>query len=73
MEKLTVDLTADDAQHLDAIVEYFAAGRFGVEISRADAVRIAVRELHERVKPNPVINDCGLSEAERLKMREDAR
>ena len=73
MEKLTVDLTADDAQHLDAIVEYFAAGRFGVAISRADAVRIAVRELHERVKPNRVINDCGLSEAERVKMREEAR
>lgn len=73
MEKLTVDLTADDAQHLDAIVEHFAAGRFGVDISRADAVRIAVRELHERVKPNPVINDCGLSEAERLRMRDEAR
>ena len=73
MEKLTVALTADDVQHLDAIVEYFAAGRFGIDISRAEAIRIAVRELYERVKPNQVINDCGLSEAERLKMREDSR
>ena len=50
MEHLTVDLTADDAQHLDAIVRYHACGPSGIELSRADAVRVAVRELAARCR-----------------------
>ena len=72
MNPITVDLTAEDAQHIDAIVAYFRSGRFGIEISRADAIRIAVRELAERVKPGQIINDCGFTEAERRQMRDTA-
>ena len=65
MQQITVDLTAEDAHHLDAIVAYFTSGRFGIEISREETVRVAVRELAERCRPDRIINDCGLAEAER--------
>ena len=50
MEQLTADLTADDAQHLDAIVRDYACGPPGIELSRADAVRVAVREFAARCR-----------------------
>ena len=34
MEQITVDLTAEDAKHLESIVAYFRSGRFGIDISR---------------------------------------
>ena len=64
MERVTVDLTAEDEVHLGAIVAYFGAGRFGVEISRGQAVRFAVREFAERVRSGQIDNDCGFSEAQ---------
>ena len=68
IEQITVDLTAEDAKHLEAIVAYFGCGRFGVEISREEALRVAVRELAERVRSGQIINDCGFTEAERRQM-----
>ena len=49
-------------------VAYFGSGRFGVEISREEAIRVTVRELAERVQPGLIINDCGFTEAERRQM-----
>ena len=68
IEQITVDLTAEDAKHLEAIVAYFGCGRFGVETSREEALRVAVRELAERVRPGQIINDSGFTEAERRQM-----
>ena len=48
--QITVALTAEDAQHLNAIVRYYACGPSGIELSREDAVRVAVRELAERCR-----------------------
>ena len=58
MQQITVDLMAEDARYLDAIVLHYASGRFGIEISREEAIRIAVRELAERCRPNPAVNEC---------------
>lgn len=66
MERITVDFTAEDAQHLDAIVLYYASGRFGSEISREEAVRVAVRELAARCRPDPVVNDGGAHRRESI-------
>ena len=37
-KQITVDLTAKDTEDLDKIVAYYAEGRFGIAISREDAV-----------------------------------
>ena len=50
------------------ISAYFGSGRFGVEISHEEAIRVAVCELAKRVKPGLIINDCGFTEAERRRM-----
>ena len=49
-------------------VAYFGSRRFGVEISREEAIRVTVRDLAERVQPGQIINDCGFTEAERRQM-----
>ena len=57
--QITVDLTARDTEGLDRIVAYSAEGKFGIEISREDAVRVAVRELADELAPRDTDTDSG--------------